>query len=92
LCQADTTINALQEGDEKKQDQHQVCVTARCMVANISVSDTHFQESASLELESVLKEFEDEHTVTMQNTLKQQEMRVAKIKNALANQQQSLHG
>tara|TARA_Y100000389_G_C17470554_1_gene530153 strand:+ start:10359 stop:10520 length:162 start_codon:yes stop_codon:yes gene_type:complete len=52
----------------------------------------NFQESASLELESVLKEFEDEHTVTMQNTLKQQEMRVAKIKNALANQQQSLHG
>ena len=58
----------------------------------ISVSDTHFQESVSLELESVLKEFEDEHSVTLQNTLKQQEMRVAKIKNSLANQQQSLHG
>lgn len=85
------TIDAMQKV-EGEQAPLLVSFAMSCSRAPAAVSNTCAQGSPPSELDSILKEFQDEHSASMEKTKLDQEKRIQKIKEALSAQTSSVHG
>jgi len=86
------TIDAIQKVDGEQAPLLVSCLCCSARESLLLFANTCAQESGSSELDSIIREFQDEHSASVEKTKLEQEKRLSKIKEALSAQTSSVHG